>query len=209
VSTSGGSINPPRQQRSQETLARILDAADRILDGRSFDELSVEEVLIEADVSRSSFYARFSNKSALLPALFDRYRARVLGQLGAFATLDVESVAPDELVEAMVSEYVAFIRRFGSLVSAWDRDWAEPRNDHLHDEVSEAVVDLYLRCIGRDDDLARQRVRFASRSIAAVLLRAMNPPASFAARMGLSDAQLIAETTRLGRAYLHAALAED
>lgn len=53
--------------------ARILEATERLLrEGERFTEIPVERLLSEADVSRSTFYVHFADKSALLVALAER-----------------------------------------------------------------------------------------------------------------------------------------
>lgn len=69
--TSPRAFRAPRQERSRRTLDRILDAAERLLAERSFEEITVAEIVREADSSVGAFYARFSDKESLLPALYD------------------------------------------------------------------------------------------------------------------------------------------
>lgn len=53
--------------------ARILEATERLLsEGERFTEIPVERLLSEANVSRSTFYVHFADKSALLVALAER-----------------------------------------------------------------------------------------------------------------------------------------
>ncbi len=74
-------LRPPIQARSRATLDRILTAAEELLEDRSFDELTIEQVLTRAKVSVGSFYARFPTKDAMLPALLERYRDNLRGFL--------------------------------------------------------------------------------------------------------------------------------
>jgi AcrR family transcriptional regulator len=68
-------VRPPRQRRSQQTLDRILDAAERLLLEREFDRLSIAEIVRASRTSVGSFYNRFRDKQALLSGLYDRYDA--------------------------------------------------------------------------------------------------------------------------------------
>ncbi|MFL5615342.1 MAG: TetR/AcrR family transcriptional regulator [Gemmatimonadaceae bacterium] len=81
-------IRPPRQVRSQETLHRILDAAERVLDEKSFTEATVAEIMIRAGVTVGAFYRRFPDKDALLHFLDERFFHEV-GERGE-ALLDAE-----------------------------------------------------------------------------------------------------------------------
>ena len=65
-------IHPPRQARSEETLERLLDAAEELLAERGFDEITVPEIASKAKSSVGAFYARFKDKDGLLHALHQR-----------------------------------------------------------------------------------------------------------------------------------------
>ena len=81
-------IRPPRQVRSQETLHRILDAAERVLDEKSFTEATVAEIMLRAGVTVGAFYRRFPDKDALLHFLDERFFNQI-GERGE-ALLNVE-----------------------------------------------------------------------------------------------------------------------
>lgn len=68
-------VHQPVQDRSRRTLAALLDATESLLEERRFEQISVAEIILKAGVSTGSFYARFSGKDALLPALYARYHA--------------------------------------------------------------------------------------------------------------------------------------
>jgi AcrR family transcriptional regulator len=64
---------PPRQTRSQETLDRVLDAAEVVLEDKSFSETTVAEIMERAGVTVGAFYRRFADKDALLYLLDQRF----------------------------------------------------------------------------------------------------------------------------------------
>ena len=66
-------FRPPQQTRSQETLDRILDAAERVLDEKSFTEATLAEIMERAGVTVGAFYRRFPDKDALLHLLDERF----------------------------------------------------------------------------------------------------------------------------------------
>ncbi len=66
-------VRAPQQARSQETLDRILDAAEALVTEKGFEEATVAEVARRAESSVGAFYARFRDKTGLLYALHDRY----------------------------------------------------------------------------------------------------------------------------------------
>src|SRR3954471_19856485 len=68
-------FRPPQQTRSQETLDRILDAAERVLEEKSFSEATLAEIVDRAGVTVGAFYRRFPDKDALLHHLDERFFA--------------------------------------------------------------------------------------------------------------------------------------
>jgi AcrR family transcriptional regulator len=56
----------PRQQRSQDTLDRLVTSAERALERDGFDGIRLQDVARAAGVTVGAFYARFSSKDALL-----------------------------------------------------------------------------------------------------------------------------------------------
>ncbi len=63
----------PSQERSKETLARFAEAAEELLREKSFEEISIQDIVKKAGRPIGSFYARFATKDALLPYLYERY----------------------------------------------------------------------------------------------------------------------------------------
>jgi AcrR family transcriptional regulator len=55
------------------TLHRILDAAERVLEEKSFTEATVAEIMEGAGVTVGAFYRRFPDKDALLHLLDERF----------------------------------------------------------------------------------------------------------------------------------------
>jgi AcrR family transcriptional regulator len=70
-------FRPPRQTRSQATLDRILDAAERVFEEKSFSEATVAEIMTRAGVTVGAFYRRFPDKDALLHLLDERFFAKM------------------------------------------------------------------------------------------------------------------------------------
>lgn len=66
-------VQQPRQARSRETMTQILDAAAQILESKTFEELTLTEVVQRAGTSVGAFYGRFKDKEGLLHALDERF----------------------------------------------------------------------------------------------------------------------------------------
>ena len=78
-------MRAPLQSRSQETLNRIVRAAETLLSERAWDSIPFRELIAEAGVSVGSFYARFDDKEALLDHLDDLYVAEVKAMINDVA----------------------------------------------------------------------------------------------------------------------------
>jgi AcrR family transcriptional regulator len=70
-------FRPPQQTRSQATLDRILDAAEDVLEEKSFGEATLAEIMDRAGVTVGAFYRRFPDKDALLHLLDNRLFAEL------------------------------------------------------------------------------------------------------------------------------------
>jgi AcrR family transcriptional regulator len=66
-------VKPTHQARSQETLERLLDAAEELVAERGFDNTTVAEIVRRANSSVGALYARFNDKDALLVCLHERF----------------------------------------------------------------------------------------------------------------------------------------
>lgn len=105
-------FRPPQQHRSQETLDRILDAAEHVLDSKSFSEATLVEIMEQAGVTVGAFYRRFPDKDALLHLMDERFFAELYQR--ADALLDparwTNHSAPD-IVRAFAREAVDMWRQ--------------------------------------------------------------------------------------------------
>lgn len=141
----------PLQERSAETLKRILDTVERMLpEAGSLEAISLNELCAEADVSRSSFYARFKAKEDLLPALCSRYLERAASSIGRAAEDYHESFTVGEAIHALVSAYFEFQTSL-SILGATTTD-----NPRVHAARISATRDAYGQA---HDFLAAQRGR--------------------------------------------------
>ena len=59
------------QQRSEETRAKILEAALKLFSARGYNKASVDDICKEAGISKGAFYHHFKSKQALFLALLD------------------------------------------------------------------------------------------------------------------------------------------
>jgi AcrR family transcriptional regulator len=170
----------PQQRRSQESLERILDAAEYLIRERGFDNMTVAEVVQRSDSSVGSLYARFRNKLGLLQAVQVRYHERVEGALAAAFDGDHDECLEDavrrvvrvlcnqllsepELFRAFVLEavYDPRVRSQGERANANRRKnltevLLEHRDEITHPDPELAVRWFYAMCMAQ----LRERIIF-------------------------------------------------
>lgn len=121
-------FHPPQQLRSQETLDRILDAAEAVIEGKSFSDATLAEIMDRAGVTVGAFYRRFPDKDALLQHMDQRFFDEVHGR--GDALLDParwEGASAADIVAAFAREAVAIYReRRGLLRSLFLRARTDP-----------------------------------------------------------------------------------
>jgi AcrR family transcriptional regulator len=84
-------VNPrkrPRQKRSADTVAVIVEAAARVLEGNGFDGFNTNAIAEKAGVSIGSVYQYFPSKNALLRAIIEREAVPLLGVSEELANME-------------------------------------------------------------------------------------------------------------------------
>ena len=104
-------FRPPRQQRSAATLDRIVKAAEELFAEGGFEATTVDDIVARAGSSKGSFYARFTDKQALLAYLGGECLSRAKATWAEL--LDPERTASrplDTVIEELVRNLVADYR---------------------------------------------------------------------------------------------------
>lgn len=85
-----------RAQRREEIRDRLLAVVERLLDqGESYTEISVERLVSEAQLSRSTFYVYFQDKGDLLRAWFGEVQEEIDSAAREWWALDAGSSRQD------------------------------------------------------------------------------------------------------------------
>lgn len=96
-------IRTPCQQRSRNSLERILKTAESLIRSKGFEALTVAEVVRRSHTSVGTFYARFRDKTALLMAVQERVIAREEKQMrDQVARVDWSKLTLEESVRKLV-----------------------------------------------------------------------------------------------------------
>jgi AcrR family transcriptional regulator len=114
------SVSRPKQARSEETLSRLLDAAEALIVEKSISDVSIPEIVRRAGSSVGGFYARFRDKNALLRALEERFFNDVLERVNDIAEPERwRGVPVAEIVRPCVAEFVQMFREREALINAF------------------------------------------------------------------------------------------
>jgi AcrR family transcriptional regulator len=202
-------VRPPKQARSQETLDRILDAAEALVAEKGFADTPVSEIVRRAGSSVGAFYTLVPDKDALLHGLYERYLEQ------ATATAD-DALDParwdgagialvlDEVVRFLVEIY----REQRGLIRAFVvRNHTDPtfqaRRERLSHYVNARLTALLL---ARRDEIAHpdpeRAAAFGLTLVFSTLDNVMLFGEMRSGTLALSDADLAAELTRAYLAYL-------
>jgi AcrR family transcriptional regulator len=97
-----------RSERRDEARRRLLGVVEKLLEeGESFTEISVERLVSEAGMSRSTFYVYFEDKGDLLRAWFAEITAELSDAASGWLTLGADATQADLRValERVVKTY--------------------------------------------------------------------------------------------------------
>ena len=78
-------VSAPKQQRTRERLDRIYEVAEGLFDAQGFENTTLRQVASAVPCSMSTIYDRFESKDALLLAMHERLRQRVLAGMPLLA----------------------------------------------------------------------------------------------------------------------------
>lgn len=96
------------QKRTQETRKRILSAARHLFDAQGFDETSVDEIAVKAEVAKGTVFAHFTDKTSLLIAVKIEQLDKLVGNMQSM----VQVVQGDDPVEFLVAMFRPWLKLF-------------------------------------------------------------------------------------------------
>jgi AcrR family transcriptional regulator len=202
-------VRPPQQARSQETLDRILDAAELLIADKSFEDTRVADVVERAGSSVGAFYSRFRDKEGLLHALYDRFLVEATAT--ADAALDPErwqGATIPEILGAVIRFLVTVFREQNGLIRAFvvrnhsDAEFGA-RQARLSHYVSSRLSDLLL---ARRKEITHpdpeRAAHFGFMVVFSTLDSTMLFGETYSSGLTFPDDELAAELTRNYLAYL-------
>jgi AcrR family transcriptional regulator len=200
---------PPRQQRSHESLERILDAAESLIQEHGFDNMTIAEVVQRSGCSVGSIYARFNNKVGLLRAVQLRYHARV--QNAIFAAFSGDNLREESLDDAVarivsvLSQHVLsepeLFRAF--VIQAVFDGGVRGQGERTNSQRRNKVVEVLLT---HRDEIKHPNPEHAARWFYSVCMALLRERVTYGARAelsgGFSDIELISEMTSMMISFL-------
>jgi len=94
------------QKRTLETRARLIAAAEALIDKAGYEAVRVEEIVLKAEVAKGTFFAHFKDKDVLLDLLIGRE---------IDACLDaIEKRPPPEDIDELVETLTPLLRVMSS-----------------------------------------------------------------------------------------------
>jgi AcrR family transcriptional regulator len=118
---------PDRARRRSEVRSRLLVAAEALLEqGRTFTEISVEDRITEAGAARSTFYAHFEDKGALLLELTDHVTSELEVAASRWYRLPRDATRED-LRDALAELMTSHLRHRSTLAAVAEAASYDPR----------------------------------------------------------------------------------
>lgn len=148
VTDASDHLNPPKQDRSKQTLERIVAASLEILATEGPSGLTVHKVVDKADSSVGSFYARFKGKDDLIEYLGDRIWTEALERwTEALESRDWEELSLEEMAEGSVGLLIDAQRSRSAYLRALDWATGGPDNAYrtFRAELLVGLGDILLR----------------------------------------------------------------
>jgi len=199
-------VVPPQQERSRETLERILEAAEGAILELGLEQITVADVARRAGSSVGAFYARFPDKESLLRCVFQRFYEQ------AVATVDTvleparwQDASASELVASAMSFVVRVFREKRRLIVALTlRVARDPDLGAMSQAVGERIAVRINELLGaRGDHLSHPNPEQAVGFAVWLVLSALNSRALGAEAGELIPESVIAgELTQMAIAYL-------
>jgi AcrR family transcriptional regulator len=157
---------PPKQARSLETVTRLLNAAEQVLEEGGLEAATVPAIASRAGVSVGVVYRRFADKDTLLRAVWQRFleqrRQQTASVLEACMTMRIPL---PELLRGMIRGTVEAYRRRRNLLRAllqFSRTHPDPafrREAHELNRASTAAVAMLM--LRYRDQIAHPNVEVA------------------------------------------------
>jgi AcrR family transcriptional regulator len=115
-----------RAERRQTIRKRLFDALERLLAIETFPELTIDRIIGEAEISRSTFYFHFVDKATLLLALSEDIFATAAETAAPWWDMDPAEVTRARLLAHLRRIFALYVRHGAVLKALVDAAGYEP-----------------------------------------------------------------------------------
>ena len=163
-----------REKRKQEIRTRIEDAAYTLFKLQGIEDTSIEQICLEADVARRTFYGHFPNKHALLGGLgisrlYDQSEPMLRLLMENHQSTRGRLEAMIDYIEANFSSYEDIDRQ---LILIAPSAFAE--NTEKQREVGNSASASFIHLINAGVALGDVQTKFSSEILAAMVVGTLN-----------------------------------
>jgi AcrR family transcriptional regulator len=163
-----------REKRKQEIRARIEEAAYRLFKTQGIEDTSIEQICVEADVARRTFYGHFPNKHALLGGLgvsrvYSQSEPMLQALMANHQSTPTRLGAMIDYIESNFSGYEDIDRQLfllGPIAFAQDRQQQV--------EVGSSSMASFTRLITAGLEIGDVKTDFSPQMLAAVVVGTLN-----------------------------------
>ncbi len=138
----------PTQVRAAQTVDAIVEAATQILQSAGEESLTTNRIAERAGVSIGSLYQYFSDKEAIVQAIAERERDKIVAII-VKSLNEVDRADPENVLREVVRTLVgAFARRRRArriVLMTMLRRWQDAPEKHGADEVARFLVEAASR----------------------------------------------------------------
>jgi AcrR family transcriptional regulator len=158
-----GGKHTRQEQQKQDSRQRILDAARKVVAVLPYSLMAVEDVIAEAQVSRTTFYRHFASKFAIFRELHPTFLATLYQVYDRLA--DHADPTEAQMCE-WVKSFLDFYRSEIIMVTAYSQIYAiEPDFNPIAEAITETIcrrlaptLPAFHKSLGDDDDAMMAKI---------------------------------------------------
>jgi AcrR family transcriptional regulator len=196
-------VAKPKQARSEETLDRLLDAAEALIKEEGLASVSIAAIAREAGSSVGGFYSRFKDKDELLRTLHEREQRRFQRSITEIVDPEVWAEQPlATMIERALQLFFSRLEGRQKLAAAFLESAARKPEQWRHAvEFRRMVVESFGKLLAlRGDEIRhpdpQRAIRFAIQQVLAIVdQRALFAHVNGSDSTDLTDAELRDELT--------------
>jgi AcrR family transcriptional regulator len=143
-----GEFEEPKQARTREQLARILEEADRLFAGRGYAATKIADIAAAVPCSISTIYDRFGGKADLLRYMHRQGAEEAVAMIGSLAPAGESDGDLRDVLPHAVRMGLAILRRFqGRRRASIERMHADPQLAALEREIQAGLLEAGQRLL--------------------------------------------------------------